>query len=262
MLPKERYRFAHIVMRSALQALILISALAAIASSVPSARIVRAGPNCDADTTIDSQEEALLDLINDYRANNGLASLVFSDTLNSSAAWKSEHMATNDYFGHDDAGINRDFADRLRDCGYTANTWLAENIAAGHANAADTFEQWRTSSGHNANMLNQDMVAIGIARVFDDDSRYGWYWTAEFGGVADGFSDPAPSQPPASLPDKSGDVDCANGTTSIDAALVLQFSAALLTTLPCEDAADVSGDEQIGAVDATIILQISAGFFA
>ena len=246
-------------MRSVLVALVLIAALVAIASSISSARIAQAGPDCDADTTIDSQEEAFLDLINDYRADNGLASLVFSDTLNQAAAWKSEHMANNDYFGHDDEGINRDFGVRLRDCGYTANTWRAENIAAGHETAAATFEQWRASAGHDYNMLHPNMVAIGVARAFNDDSRYGWYWTTEFGGEDDGFSDPAPAPPPASLPDKSGDVDCQNGTTSIDAALVLQFSAALLTTLPCEDVADVSGDEQIGAVDAAIILQISAG---
>jgi hypothetical protein len=166
-------------------------------------------------------------------------------------------MATNDYFAHDDALIDRSFVDRLRDCGYTANTWLAENIAAGNDTAAETFLQWRDSAGHNANMLSPNMAAIGISRVFSDDSTYGWYWTTEFGGERDGYS-----SPPASLPENTGDVDCTGVTTSVDAALVLQLSAALMQSLPCEGAADMNGDDRVGALDAAIILQVTAGFFA
>lgn len=242
-------------MRSILLALALIAAFAAFAPSFSPARIAQAGPNCDADTTLDSQEEAFLDLINAYRADNGLGPLVFSDALNQAAAWKSEHMATNDYFGHDDAGLNRDFVGRLRDCGYTANTWLAENIAAGNDTAAETFEQWRASPGHNSNMLNPNMVAIGIARVLNSDSQFRWYWTTEFGGEADGFS----TEPPASLSDKTGDVDCTGDTNSLDAVLVLQFAAALLDSLPCEIEADMDGDGGADAIDAAIILQLTAG---
>lgn len=242
-------------MRSTLLALVLIAASAAIASSILPARSAQAGPNCDADTTLDSQEEAFLDLINGYRADNGLGALVFSDTLNQAAAWKSAHMATNNYFGHDDPGLNRDFVGRLRDCGYTANTWLAENIAAGNDTAAETFEQWRTSPGHNSNMLNPNMVAIGVARVLNPDSQFRWYWTTEFGGEADGFG----ASPPASLSDKTGDVNCTGDTNSIDAALLLQFVAALLDSLPCEIEADMDGNGTADAIDAAIILQLTAG---
>ena len=105
-------------------------------------------------------------------------------------------------------------------------------------------------------MLNPNMVAIGIARVFNDDSTYGWYWTTEFGGVNDGFS-----PPPASAPKKSGDVDCNGSTTSVDAALVLQFSASLVPDLPCQGEADVNGDGRVSSLDAAIILQVSAGLF-
>ena len=242
-------------MRIALQATVVLAALAAMLALVSPPRASLAGPNCDANGTIDSQEQAFLDLINDYRAGNGLNRLVFSDTLNQAAAWKSTHMATNDYFSHDDRGLGRDFADRLRDCGYTANTWLAENIAAGNSAASATFDQWRNSSGHNSNMLNPNMVAIGVARVHNPDAEFRWYWTTEFGGVADGYTPP----PPASLPDKSGDVNCTGFTDSVDAALVLQFSAALLDELPCKVEADMDGDGGANAVDAAIILQLTAG---
>ncbi len=180
---------------------------------------------------------------------------MFSETLNQSAAWKSEHMAANNYFAHDDAGIGRDVVGRLRDCGYTANTWLAENIAAGSATAAGTFEQWRASAGHNSNMLNSNMAAIGIARVFGPNAQFGWYWTADFGGEADGFE----ASPPASIPEKTGDVNCNGDTTSLDAALVLQFNAELIDALPCEVEGDVNGDGDTSAIDAALILQLTAG---
>ena len=173
----------------------LIVALVTIASSSSPARVAQAGANCDADPTIDSEEEAMFQLINDHRAANGVPRLVFSDTLNQAAAWKSEHMATNDYIGHDDPGFNRNFVGRLADCGYTANTWLAEDLAAGHDTAAATFEQWRTSPVHNPIMLDPNMVAIGVGRAFDAGSTFGWYWTTDYGGVADGFTTSPPVNP-------------------------------------------------------------------
>jgi alpha-tubulin suppressor-like RCC1 family protein len=56
-----------------------------------------------------------------------------------------------------------------------------------------------------------------------------------------------------------GDTDCDGSVTSIDAALVLQRSAALISTLACPDYADVNGDRHIDAVDALLILQYVAG---
>lgn len=229
-----------------------IGTLTTVTFAVITVGVAQAGPNCNADSTIDSQEEELLDLINDYRSDDGLAPLVFSGTLNQAAAWKSEHMAANDYFDHGDLGIDRGFVARLRDCGYTADTWLSENIAAGHNTAAATFEQWRLSATHNATMLDSNLVAIGIGRAFDSESRFQWYWTAEFGGVADGFN---PS-PPRGL---TGDVNCSGEVDPIDASLILQLAAGLLGSLPCPSGADINGDNQVDSIDATLLLQFKAG---
>ncbi|MCH8950302.1 MAG: hypothetical protein IIB87_08000 [Chloroflexi bacterium] len=218
-----------------------------------------AGPDCAANSSIDSEEQAFFTLLNNYRADRGLSRLAMSETLNRAAAWKSQHMASNGYFAHDDIGLGRTFTDRLRDCGYDFNTWMGENIAAGNETAAATFAQWRESAGHNANMLNPDFNAVGIGRAYDDATPYGWYWTAEFGGVVDA-APPAP--PPASQPVTSGDVDCTGGATSLDAALVLQFNARLIDTLPCAGEGDVNGDGSIGPLDAALILQMSAGLLA
>ena len=58
---------------------------------------------------------------------------------------------------------------------------------------------------------------------------------------------------------RPGDVDCNTTADSIDAALILQFAAALVGELPCQDVADVNDDGSVDALDATLILQFAAG---
>jgi len=57
----------------------------------------------------------------------------------------------------------------------------------------------------------------------------------------------------------NGDVNCDENVNSIDAALVLQLSAGLLSSLECADAADVNHDGSVNAIDAALILQHTAG---
>jgi hypothetical protein len=56
-----------------------------------------------------------------------------------------------------------------------------------------------------------------------------------------------------------GDVDCSGSVNAIDAALILQYSAGLITSLDCQDAADVNEDGSINSIDAALILQFTAG---
>ena len=93
-------------------------------------------------------------------------------------------MANQNYFSHNSLD-GRTPWDRIRTAGYTYNTWLGENIAAGQTNAATVFNAWRNSPSHNANMLSSNYLAIGIDRCYNGGSQYGWYWTTDFGGVAE-----------------------------------------------------------------------------
>lgn len=56
-----------------------------------------------------------------------------------------------------------------------------------------------------------------------------------------------------------GDVNCDGLANSIDSALVLQYGAGVLRSLPCQRNADVNHDGSINAVDAALILQREAG---
>jgi hypothetical protein len=57
----------------------------------------------------------------------------------------------------------------------------------------------------------------------------------------------------------AGDASCDREVDAMDAALILQRSAHLLSLLECEDAADVDQDSWTTAVDAALVLQLEAG---
>jgi hypothetical protein len=56
-----------------------------------------------------------------------------------------------------------------------------------------------------------------------------------------------------------GDAACDGDVDVIDAALILQFDAGLIDSLPCPENADVNGDGVINVIDAALILQLVAG---
>lgn len=145
------------------------------------AAAIRTTPTVEA---LDSEEQAFLQLINTYRQQNGLGHLNLSPTLTTAAELHSEDMADNNYFSHTSLD-GRTFVDRVRDAGYTYDTWLGENIAAGYVTAQEVFNGWKNSPSHNTNMLRPQFNVIGIGRAYNASSDYRWYWTTNFGGYDD-----------------------------------------------------------------------------
>lgn len=146
------------------------------------------GTNCGGSgpgtTPLDSEEQAFLTIINDYRAQNNLGPLTACVSMNRAAQGHSEDMRDQNYFDHD--GLNGDDPfDRMCNACFElacqSATAMGENIAAGNSDAAATFEQWRTSPGHNANMLSSSFNFIGIGRA-TGGGMYGSYWTNVFAG--------------------------------------------------------------------------------
>lgn len=132
---------------------------------------------------LDGEEAYFLQLINNFRAQNGLGPVTLSATLTAAADYHSTDMANRNYFSHDLPGIGS-WVDNIRNAGYSGGT-IAENIAAGNGSAQATFEQWANSAGHRANVLNPSLTAIGIGRAYSAGSTYGWYWTTTFGSGVD-----------------------------------------------------------------------------
>lgn len=174
----------------------ILIAFAAVIVALGISELADGKGGCSADPTFDAEEQKFLALINQYRADNGLLQVLPNESLSTAAQWKATDMQMFDYLAHDDLD-GRSFVKRLRDCGYTFNTFLGENIAKGRSTAEGVFDQWRNSPGHNANMLNSNYRAIGIGHD-------GVWWVTDFGGEG-GVAPPplpteVPSPPPTSKP--------------------------------------------------------------
>ena len=163
-----------------------------------------AGSNQSADAaSYDSEELQFLQLINDYRGNNGLGSLLLSDTLAVAAENHSQDMAHYSFFAHNTVASSYYPAgygpwDRMAAEGYDYNTYKGENIAVGYETAEEAFEAWRNSPSHNHAMLDGSYRVIGIARINEPGSVHGWYWTTDFGQVSDPTShEPGEESPQA-----------------------------------------------------------------
>jgi uncharacterized protein YkwD len=137
--------------------------------------------------------------LNQQRAANGLGALALSPTLTASAEWKSLHMARYDYFDHNDPAPPkaRTAGQRMVDCGYTS-PYSGENIAAGFNTASSVMDAWMNSPGHRANILGTGFTVMGIGAGIDASGIY--YWTVDFGAVADAGTVPVGTAPAAPAP--------------------------------------------------------------
>ncbi len=141
-------------------------------------------------------EALIVQKMNAYRANVGLPELVVSDTVTGDARSWSKHMSDTDSFEHDQSYKNMgqgalDGADTMSAAENIAYNHL-ENFSAGGGMktpaqaAADLFDQWKNSKGHDRNMLgasNAVGVGVYIAKGSEGTRVYG---TQKFYGVTGG----------------------------------------------------------------------------
>ena len=151
---------------------------------------VAAAAQADDVPSYDPEELRVLRLINDYRQENGLDPLLLSDTLSVSSERHSEDMGEHGFFAHNTVAssyyeVGDAPWDRMAREGYDYNTFTGENIAAGFETADEAFEAWRNSPSHNHAMLDPNYRVIGVGRTDAPGSKFGWYWTTDFGGKVD-----------------------------------------------------------------------------
>lgn len=108
--------------------------------------------------------EAVLRLINRYRAQNGLPPVALNPVLNLVAQAHSDDMAERDYFNHVSPGGST-VGDRVTRAGYAWQS-VVENLAAGQESPREVVKGWIDSPPHRAALLAPDINEAGIGYTF------------------------------------------------------------------------------------------------
>ncbi len=116
--------------------------------------------------------------INAIRAANGLGQVTPDRRLIAAARRHARDMAGNDFTGHVGSDGSRT-GSRADAAGYGWRL-IAENIAAGPADALAVIALWMRSPGHRRNLLTEGVVHAGFAQVTRNPrstrARYENYW--------------------------------------------------------------------------------------
>ena len=105
--------------------------------------------------------------ISAYRKSYGLPAVTVDPKLTELARQQATAMAER---GSMDHNVYASFRSRMASYGAAS---AAENLAMGTRTFGDTFAIWKSSSGHNANLLKPNVTRIGLASA----SRHGaTYW--------------------------------------------------------------------------------------
>jgi uncharacterized YkwD family protein len=123
-----------------------------------------------------TQAEAVLKLVNAERKKAGVQPLTLSEKLTNIAYTKAKDMADKNYFSHQSPTYGSPF-DMLKQFG-VSYSYAGENIAAGQKSAEEVMNSWMNSSGHKANILNENYTQLGVG--FYRGGQYGTEWVQLF----------------------------------------------------------------------------------
>ncbi len=123
--------------------------------------------------------ERARDLINQYRADNGLKPLRFNAKLTEAAKEHCRDLAKWDRISHYGSDGSNPW-DRVKRTGYKARL-AAENVGTGQINFDEVMKGWKDSPGHNKNLLLADGQEMGLALVQDPKTEFKSFWTLVVG---------------------------------------------------------------------------------
>lgn len=123
-------------------------------------------------------EKAVITIVNQERAKQGLAPLRHNWQLSRVARYKSEDMRDKNYFSHTSPTFGSPF-DMIKNFGirYMA---AGENIAMGQPTPAEVMVSWMNSPGHRTNILSKNFTEIGVGVAKSKSGTI--YWTQQFIG--------------------------------------------------------------------------------
>lgn len=117
-----------------------------------------------------SAERILFEAANRERAAQGLPPLRWDAALAAAARQHAERMALQNTLSHQLPG-ELPLEDRARQAGARYSV-IAENVAEGPS-AEEIHSSWLHSPPHRANLLDRELIAVGIAVVGVEDKRTG-----------------------------------------------------------------------------------------
>jgi uncharacterized protein YkwD len=126
-------------------------------------------------TLLNTFEHELFVLVNEERIKNKLNPFSLNVNLSLLARKKSEDMIINQYFDH----ISPTYGNptEMLESGGFPWTYAGENIATGQSSANKVLDDWMSSPGHRANILNANFEQMGIGLVQRNGSTL---WTQLF----------------------------------------------------------------------------------
>jgi uncharacterized protein YkwD len=139
---------------------------------------------------LDSTRAAILCLLNDERAQHGLAPLTTSALLELASQRHSEDMGLRKFFAHETPD-GADPGRRMEAVGYpVTSTTTGENLAWGtgpEATPVRIVKGWMNSPGHRENILRPEFTQVGVgvayeAPIASATGPVGVY-TTDFGGL-------------------------------------------------------------------------------
>jgi uncharacterized protein YkwD len=149
---------------------------------------VSVSPAATRQSEVDALEQRMIQLVNQDRANHGLAPLQHDPGLTAIAMGHSQDMVEHDFFAHESSRTGK-MTDRYAAAGYLA-VGSAENLAIN--STIDAAEVALMNSPHHRdNILNRDLTHIGIGIVVTGAGNQRTYT------ITQNFSHPYQAQSPA-----------------------------------------------------------------
>lgn len=112
----------------------------------------------------------VLGYLNTYRAEVNVKGVELDRTLTIAANIRALELAYSQKFSHDRPNGSK-FHTAITEIGGTWN-YVGENIAGGYPSAKSVSEAWKNSSGHYANMINENYNKVGIGHVYVNGMDY------------------------------------------------------------------------------------------
>lgn len=125
-------------------------------------------PSQQPSSTAKSEQMQVFDLVNQYRNQQGLASLSYRTDLQSAVDQRAQEITTS--FSHTRPN-GQQFYSILTESGIRYQS-VGENIAYGQRNASAVMTAWMNSQGHRQNILSSNYSGMAVGLYEKNNTKY------------------------------------------------------------------------------------------